>query len=140
MMVQGGSGKVVLIVDDDRGFRAALAALLRAEGYRAAAVGDGDEAWARLTTGPPPDLVVLDMLLPGIDGWALLARRGADPKLARVPVLVVTALGAASPAWAAELGASGFLRKPVAVEELLAEVRRLCRLDPRPAEALVPAR
>jgi CheY-like chemotaxis protein len=64
------------------------------------------------------------MLMPGCDGWQFLELRKPSPALAAVPVVLTTGLAAANAEWAASLGAVGFLRKPFAVDALLAEVRR----------------
>jgi CheY-like chemotaxis protein len=119
--------KSVLVVEDDAVFREGLAVVLRREGYRVILAEDGREAMDRLHEGPAPDLIVLDMMLPGEDGWRFLERRRQDQTLRGVPVLIVTALGVGSADWAASLGACGYLRKPVDVDVLLAEVRRCCR-------------
>jgi CheY-like chemotaxis protein len=77
---------------------------------------------------PVPDLILLDMLFTGSpdgDGWQFLRERQRRPDVAAVPVVLTTALGNASAEWAASLGAEGYLRKPMDVEPLLAEIRRL---------------
>jgi CheY-like chemotaxis protein len=118
--------KTILVIDDDPLFREGLAIILEREGYRVVLAEDGGQAVERLRASPPPDLIILDMMLPVEDGWRLLARRRRDPDLAAIPALVVTAIGVASAEWAADLGASGYLRKPVEIDTLLAEVRRWC--------------
>jgi two-component system, chemotaxis family, chemotaxis protein CheY len=124
------AGKTVLVVDDDRIFWEGLAAVLRQVGYQALTAASGLEALAFWLAPQPPDLVILDMLLPALDGWQLMAERAADPALARVPVLLLTAIGVASRGWAADLGATSFLHKPIAVDDLLREIHRLCPLEP----------
>jgi CheY-like chemotaxis protein len=121
------AGLTVVVVEDNRISREGLAVVLREEGAVVALAADGQETLAYLRSRPPPDLVLLDMMLPGIDGWGVLAERRRDPSMAAVPVLILTGLGIASPDWAASLGAAGYLRKPVDAEGLLAEIRRCCR-------------
>jgi sigma-B regulation protein RsbU (phosphoserine phosphatase) len=93
---------------------------------------DGREALACLRGSPRPDLVLLDMLLPGIDdcdllpGWKGPAGEQRYPALPGVPVRIVTGMGIGNSEWAASLGAAGYLRKPVKRAALLECVRRVC--------------
>jgi CheY-like chemotaxis protein len=110
--------KTILIVEDNAGTRDGLAALLARHGYATQTARDGGEALDILYRGPPPDLVLLDMLLPVQDGWRIL------PRLKNaIPVIIMTGT-VLSPEWAAEHGAAGFLKKPIEDSDLLAEVRR----------------
>jgi CheY-like chemotaxis protein len=118
-----GSG-TLLIVEDNEVVREGLAVVLRRAGYAVALAANGQEALAALRGGVRPDLILLDMLLPAVDGWRFLEQRRQEPALAAIPVVIMTGLGVAGPEWAASLGAAGLLRKPVATEELLREVRR----------------
>jgi CheY-like chemotaxis protein len=120
------AGLTLLVVEDNEVVREGLAVVLRREGATVALAADGKEALACLRSKPPPDLVLMDMMMPGVDGWAALAETKRDPVLATVPVLIVTGLGVANAEWAASLGAAGFLRKPVETDALLREVRRCC--------------
>src|SRR5262249_8108514 len=110
--------KTILIVEDNAITREGLAVLLARAGYATLTAKDAQEALDTLGRGAP-DLVVLDMLLPVVDGWRILQRRDM-----LVSVIVVTGT-ILSREWAAEHGASGFLKKPVEEAELLAEVRRV---------------
>jgi two-component system, chemotaxis family, sensor histidine kinase and response regulator PixL len=122
-------GKTVLIVEDNDDEREGLAAILLGEGFAVAAAADIPTALATLRTGPPTAVVLLDMLMPGQDGWDFLMLRRRDPVLAAVPVVITTALTVASPEWGAALsGGAACFRKPLPVGELLAEIRRLCGL------------
>jgi CheY-like chemotaxis protein len=125
MSVDTSSGKTLLIVEDNEVTREGLAIVLRREGFAVESAVDGHEAMDRLRAGPAPDLILLDMMTPRMDGWRFLERRRRDAALAAVPVLITTALGIASPEWAASLGAAGCLRKPIETEELIQAVRRL---------------
>jgi CheY-like chemotaxis protein len=126
------AGKTVLVVEDSDMEREGLAAVLRRAGYTALTAASGQEALACLRGSPRPDLVLLDMLLPGIDGWDLLqGQKGAsgpqrNPALAGIPVLIITGMGIGSPEWAAALGAAGYLHKPLEIASLLDTVRRVC--------------
>jgi two-component system response regulator MprA len=123
------AGETLLLVEDNEVVREGLAVALRRAGYAVALAGNGQEALSALRGGVRPDLILLDMLVPVVDGWRFLEQRRREPALAAVPVVIMTGVGVASAEWAAGLGAAGLLRKPVETEELLREVRRCCRLD-----------
>ncbi len=116
----------VLIVEDDAATRAALANLLGAAGHVICEAGDGGAAVAQLRAGLRPCVVLLDMMMPGVDGWQFLQQRHADPALAVAPVLVLTADAGVSPTTARGLGADDVLHKPVDSDDLLHAVRRYC--------------
>jgi two-component system chemotaxis response regulator CheY len=86
---------------------------------------DGGAALALLAGGAKPDLIVLDMLLPAVDGWRFLDRVKGTPH-ASIPVVVATGVGL-SPEWAADKGCAGFLRKPFDDAQLVAEIGRILR-------------
>jgi CheY-like chemotaxis protein len=112
-----------MIVEDNEVVREGLAAILRREGYAVALAANGTAALEYLRDNPPPSLITLDMLMPGLDGWGLLdALRRLERPLA-VPILIVTATNLTGE-WATDHGCVGLVRKPVVTEELLAEVRR----------------
>ena len=117
-------GETILVAEDNAVEREGLAVVLRQRGYTVLTARDGAEALKLLQAGPAPGLILLDMLMPGCDGWQFLDRRQPSPALAAVPVVLITGLVEADAAWAASLGAVGLLRKPFDVDALLAEVRR----------------
>ena len=80
----------VLIAEDDPSIRRMLTVTLRTYGYQTAEACDGGEALEAMRAGQA-DLVVLDLMMPKVTGWQVLAERAADPKLRRIPVIVVTA-------------------------------------------------
>jgi CheY-like chemotaxis protein len=92
--------------------------VLEWEGYRVACAGDGLEALDYLQGGGRPALILLDVMLPALDGWLFREEQRQDPDLAAVPVVVVSGLDAAV------CPASAHVRKPFAAEELLEAVRR----------------
>ncbi|MEZ0346967.1 MAG: response regulator transcription factor [Thermus sp.] len=113
----------ILVVDDEESILVPLEFLLRRAGYEVALAKTGEEA-LRAAEASPFDLVVLDLMLPGLDGFAVLERLKAHPHPPKV--LVLTARGReADRAKAEALGAEGFLGKPFAIEDLLARVRAL---------------
>ncbi|HZU36161.1 MAG TPA: response regulator [Gemmataceae bacterium] len=119
------SGKHVLIVEDEDTTRDMLAMLLQAEGYSVAGAGNGEEALAYLRNRRVPNLILLDLMMPIMDGWKFRRIQRKDPLLAEIPVVVVSAAGDVGQT-AVALSAAGFLDKPVEPTHLLATIRRLC--------------
>ncbi|OFX19201.1 MAG: hypothetical protein A2V77_02050 [Anaeromyxobacter sp. RBG_16_69_14] len=118
----------VLVVDDDADLRCALRNALEPEGYHVALAANGREAWERLQSGPLPALILLDLMMPEMNGTELLGLVRTDARLRSVPVILVTAFGSAARPVAAE--SQGFLAKPFDVEEILGLASRYC--SPRP--------
>ena len=118
------AGSRILVVEDDPPLAATLQRVLATEGYDVEAAGDGNEALRRARERPF-DLVVLDVMLPGIDGIAVCKRlRVTSP----IPILLLTALsGTEERVRGLDSGADDYLVKPFAYEELLARVRALLR-------------
>jgi class 3 adenylate cyclase len=118
----------VLVVDDDPDMAAFLARLLGAEGMIADTVLDGETALERVAAAPP-DLILLDVMLPGADGFTICEKLKGDPATAMIPIVLVTALeDQASRVRGIRAGGDDFLSKPVKREELLARVNTLRRL------------
>jgi CheY-like chemotaxis protein len=113
----------VLVVDDDEDIRDILSVLLETEGYHVDTAKDGVEALAQLKSGPPPALVLLDMMMPRMDGESLVREMKRDPDVADVPVVIMSGHSAAREK-AESLDAAACLVKPVEVDELLRVVRR----------------
>ena len=80
----------VLVVDDDEAVRIVAEAILRADGHEVATAGDGETALGLLADDPAPSIVLLDLMMPHISGWEVLEAMAHRPKLAHVPVLVLT--------------------------------------------------
>ena len=117
----------ILIVEDDADLREMMAQLLTLEGYRAETVANGRDALEYLRQGDRPDLILLDLMMPIMDGWEFRRRQREDPELATVPVVVLSALDQTR---AADLGGTAFLKKPLDFDRLLQLVRQHCR-EPR---------
>lgn len=118
----------VLIVDDDPNMVALLSRLLEKEGMKIDAEYGGEAALAHIAASQP-DLVLLDIVMPGMDGFEVCRRLKADPATALIPVVLVTALeDHASRVRGIDAGADDFLCKPVNREELIARVKNLRRL------------
>jgi serine/threonine protein kinase len=112
----------VLLVDDDDVARTAMRMVLEASGFTVREATNGREALQRLRAGPPPELILLDLLMPVMDGFAFLREQKADPALAAVPVIVVTA-ASTEQAQAVAASAAGYLQKPVDVRDLTGLLR-----------------
>src|SRR3954470_23175677 len=83
----------VLVVDDDQDIREALCDLLADAGYRAASVANGKEALIYLKSGELPCVILLDLMMPVMDGWEFRRQQQGDPRLSKIPVVVITAAG-----------------------------------------------
>jgi len=112
---------LVMIVDDDPNARDLLTATVRREGYRVIEATDGEAALA-LARQWRPDAITLDVLMPRMDGWAVLIAFKSDPELAEIPVIIVSVL--ADRGIAVSLGAAEFLTKPIDRARLAATIRQ----------------
>jgi class 3 adenylate cyclase len=118
----------VLVVDDDPDMAAFLARVLAKEGLAVDTVHDGDAALMQVLSAPP-DLILLDVMLPGASGFEICERLKQDETTALIPIVLVTALeDQESRVRGIRAGADDFLSKPVKVEELIARVKTLRRL------------
>lgn len=121
----------VLIIDDSAILTKALTEILSLQGYQVESCGDGASGWDRLVAGaersaPMPDLLLLDLNLPGVSGLKLLRRMQADERLALMPIVVLTVEADAEiRIQALEAGANDYLIKPVQSIKLLALVKAL---------------
>jgi CheY-like chemotaxis protein len=116
---------LILLVDDFDDHREGYAEYFRAEAFRVLEARDGGEALAR-AFDEVPDVVVMDLGLPGMDGWEATRRLKADPRTRRVPVVALTGhAGAVYARAAVEAGCDSFVVKPCRPQRLLDEVRRL---------------
>lgn len=120
-------GATVLAVDDLPQNLRLLDAVLSARGYRVLTAPSGEDA-LRMLAESLPDVVLLDVRMPGIDGYETCRRLRADPRTAFLPVVMVTASDAEQKVRATEAGADDFLTKPFDPAELLARVRSLVRI------------
>jgi len=116
----------ILVVDDDADIRSSLTEILGDEGYRVAGVRNGREALAYLQEQTRPSLILLDMMMPEMDGWRFRLEQQRSPELASIPVVILSAHGNVREA-ALALGAADYLRKPLSIESLLEIAGRYCR-------------
>jgi CheY-like chemotaxis protein len=116
----------ILIVDDEPQIRALLADILTEEGYTVDTATNGQDAINYLqTTGVPPCMIVLDLMMPIMDGWQFRAIQQHDPTLAQIPVVVISARPDLVRA-ATSLGVTEVLSKPIDLDSLLTTVERYC--------------
>lgn len=115
----------VLIAEDEKNIVESLSFILKREGYQVSAIFDGGEVIDSVTANPP-DIVILDVMLPQINGFEILKQLRGTPQISGLPVIVITAKGQAQDrATAANLGADVFLSKPFSNKDIVAEVKRL---------------
>lgn len=110
--------KAILIIEDDRDIRQSLGAILEEEGYPVVEAENGAVGLRELRDGHEVSLVLLDLMMPVMDGWAFCREWEADAALAAIPVIIVSADGTTDRK-AATCGANGYLRKPVQLDALL---------------------
>ena len=115
----------ILVVEDEDVLRDAMGPLLEAQGHQVAFAENGRAALAWLKTQPVPDLIVLDLRMPVMDGWEFRRHQQGDSRLADIPVVVLSAFDHAR---TAEVRASAVLRKPLDFDQLLQLVRQYCPL------------
>ena len=115
--------KTVLVVEDNDAAREGIAFLLQDAGYQVAAVENGKQALEYLSENRPPALILLDMLMPVLDGWRFMEELQQHSRPLAVPIIITTGT-ILTPEWAAAHGCAGFLRKPIEREALLREVER----------------
>jgi two-component system, chemotaxis family, chemotaxis protein CheY len=119
------TGRRILVVDDDVDIVEALFDALSDEGHAVAVAHDGLEALRYLAAEPPPCLILLDWMMPRCDGPTFRRQQLADPALATIPVVLLTADPRVAEK-AREIGAIAHLRKPIDLEDLLAIIARHC--------------
>jgi CheY-like chemotaxis protein len=116
-------GKTILVAEDNAVAREGLTVLLRQRGFLVIQAEHGEEALNYLRHGPPPDLILLDMLMPILDGWHFLEYLRQIDKAQSIPIIVTTAT-ILTREWAIDHGCAGFVHKPIDINELLEEIRR----------------
>ncbi len=116
----------VCIVDDDPDIREIVQLVLEASGHRVRTAADGLEALDTLRRHPGACLVLLDLMMPGMNGWEFRAEQLKDPPIASIPVVVLSGVREV-PVQAAGLNAAASLQKPIDLDQLVAVVERHCR-------------
>jgi CheY-like chemotaxis protein len=113
-------GLRLLVVEDDETILASLSDLLRDEGATLTTAANGRDALAALRAGAPPDLILLDLMMPVMDGWEFRVAQRADPALAGIPIIAMSADASAK---ARAIAADAYLRKPVDIAGLVGSIR-----------------
>jgi CheY-like chemotaxis protein len=119
--------KRILIVDDMDDNITLLEAILVEEGYVVDTANNGKTALAKVKAAPP-DLILMDAMMPGMDGYELTRRIREEKELPFIPIVLITAYENMNAAEALDLGANDFMRKPIEYDELMARVRASLRL------------
>jgi CheY-like chemotaxis protein len=119
-----GARATVLVIDDERAARDLIGSALAGEGY-AVIPATGGRDGLRLARERRPDAIILDVIMPDVDGWAVLRALKSDPELAEIPVILVTMLGDRDMGLA--LGAADHLTKPIAAQDLVRVLSRVRR-------------
>jgi CheY-like chemotaxis protein len=129
MDAQGTECSGILLVEDDHEIRRTLADVLRDEGYQVKEAPNGSEALAALQTAgafpKPPCVILLDLMMPVMDGWQFRDAQLKDSRLTEIPVIVLTADGNARQK-AVAMKASLGLTKPVKLDSLLTAIAQFC--------------
>ena len=118
--------KQILIVDDDGDIRETLSQILEEEGYGVLMASNGAEALARLREAPCPDLILLDLMMPVMDGWQFRTEQRRDPALAEIPVIILSAAGNLHDNTRG-FGAAATIKKPIYLDDLLEAIERHSR-------------
>jgi CheY-like chemotaxis protein len=118
-----GHERSILIVEDDLDVREALTQVLEFEGYAVVGATNGQEALDHLRAGNVPSLILLDLMMPVMDGLQFRSVQMDDPSLAAIPVIVISADGKVDQK-VASLGVAGYMKKPLDVDSLLAMIAR----------------
>jgi DNA-binding response OmpR family regulator len=129
-------GRSILIVEDEREIRDLLVHYLRKEGFQPLVAQDGEEGLSR-ARAEKPDLILLDILLPKMDGLELLRKVRADRDIARTPVAMLTAKGDETDRIVGlELGADDYIPKPFSPREVVARIKAIFRRSQKPPEVM----
>jgi CheY-like chemotaxis protein len=115
--------RIVLVVEDDAALRQSICEVLEEEGYSAVGAADGSEALAYLRDHGPPCMILLDLMMPRLNGWEFRAEQEQDPRIAGVCTTIMTA---ASNLVTRPLDAQHFLPKPIRLADLLDVVAECC--------------
>ena len=124
------SSGYILIVEDDDDIREALTQILELEGYVVREAANGREALDIIAAQPAPSLILLDLMMPVMDGWQFRTEQMKDPSLSKVPVVVISA-DASVHEKVASFGAASVLPKPISLDRLLSAVQTLYPPPPR---------
>ena len=127
-MVEGARKKRILVVDDTKNIRDIVGFTLKNRGYEVQTAVDGDEGY-RLATTAEPDLIVLDVMMPGKSGFEICSDLKKNIKFKHIPIILLTAVaqgsGISDEQWKHRSGADDFVSKPFQTRELIARIEAL---------------
>jgi CheY-like chemotaxis protein len=115
----------VVVIDDDNDILESIAIVLKGAGYDAQTASNGAEALHQMRRSERPCLILLDLMMPGMNGWQFRTEQMGDPALATIPTVVMTGFPAAAEN-ATSLGVDACLKKPINLDDLLDTVARYC--------------
>jgi two-component system chemotaxis response regulator CheY len=115
----------ILIIDDDVELREVIAETLQQHGFAVALAGNGREGLEYLRKGRTPRLILLDLMMPVMNGWQFCSAKKADPALAAIPVVALSAAAKKDPGSPYYIDVQDIIAKPVELEQLLTVVRRV---------------
>lgn len=125
--------ETILVVEDEREIQELIVYNLSKEGYQTTAVGTGEEA-LHAVDSVRPDLVLLDLMLPGVDGLEVARRLKGDPATRDIPIIILTAKAEETDIVSGlEVGADDYIPKPFSPRVLIARIRAVLRRSPQPA-------
>ena len=120
-------GKTIFIADDESGFVSTLKSRLEFEGFKVATAPDGKAALERIPE-EMPDLLLLDIMMPAVNGYQVCRELKGNPDTSSIPILMLTAKSQESDKfWGKEAGADAYVTKPFDMDELIGEIRGLLR-------------
>jgi two-component system response regulator MprA len=119
----------LLVVDDDANIARALSNLLEDEGYRVVAAENGKRGLELVDAGLRPSAIILDLMMPEMDGWDFRAAQMKSPAIRETPVIVLTATGFSRRTIREQFGGVEYLLKPPSTDHLLEMLRRVCAQD-----------
>jgi CheY-like chemotaxis protein len=126
-MIDRGANRLVMVVEDDRAVRESIVEILEDHDYQPMSAANGREAFERLRREVvKPRLILLDIMMPIMDGWEFRALQKDDPELGSIPVVVLTAHASVDEA-VSGMRVDGALQKPLHLHKLLTTVERFCR-------------
>jgi CheY-like chemotaxis protein len=129
--------RTALVVDDSADLRFLFATMLQTAGFSVVEAGSGEEALATAEAIPLPDVVLLDVQMPVVDGWGTLVGLRNAPRTAEVPIVMCTVKASAADrvrAW--ELGCDAYVVKPFDIQDLLQQIRQVTELGPAERRAI----
>jgi len=117
--------KKILVADDEESIRTVVSFTLEQAGYEVETAANGDEALEKVYAAPP-DLILLDLMMPMVDGWEVLKLLRSDPQTEKIPVVLLTAKGEIrDKMFALQQGAADYVVKPFGKQDLLARIAQL---------------